>query len=180
MNIRDIPLGNNIPNDIYVIIEISADSRFVKYEMNKKYNVLFVDRFINCSLCYPCNYGYLNNTLSFDGDCLDVLVLSLYPLIPGSVIHSRPIGLLKMVDESGDDNKVLSVPNFDVSKEYNDINSVNDISINLLDKISYFFENYKKLENDKWSKILGWGEVDLAKKLILSTYDNFLKKNNIN
>ncbi len=175
MNIKDIPLGKNIPNDIYVIIEISSNSKLVKYEMNKSYNVLFVDRFISSTLFYPCNYGYINNTLSLDGDFLDVLVISPCSLMPGSVIHSRPIGLLKMVDESGNDDKILSVPNFNISKDYDDIKDIDDISLNLKRKICYFFKYYKKLDSNRWSKILGWFNVELAKELILKSHNKFLE-----
>ncbi len=173
MNLKNIPVGKNVPDDIYSIIEISLGSYPVKYEYNIDYEVLFVDRFINVPMYYPCNYGYINNTLSKDNDPLDVLVISFYPLIPKSVIHSRPVGILNLIDESGEDYKILAVPNYNVSNEYNNIQDIYDIDKNLLNKINYFFENYKSLEKNKWVKNKGWGDVYEAKKIITSC----IKKN---
>ncbi len=168
MSLINIPIGDNIPDDIYSIIEISLGSYPIKYEYNINYGALFVDRFIDVPMYYPCNYGYINNTLSKDNDPLDVLVISLYPLIPKSVIHTRPIGILNLIDESGEDNKILSVPNYDVSEHYNNIQDIYDVDKNLLNKISYFFENYKFLEKNKWIENKGWKDVHEAKKIITS------------
>ncbi len=168
MSFKNIPVGNNVPNDIYSIIEISSGFYPVKYEYNIRYNALFVDRFINVPMFYPCNYGYINNTLSKDNDPLDVLVISPYPLISQSVIHTRPVGLLKLIDESGEDFKILSVPNYDVSNHYNHIQDINDVDKLLLDQINYFFENYKSLEKNKWVENKGWEDVHAAKEIISS------------
>ncbi len=176
MNIKNIPCGLDFPNNFYCIIEIPFNSFPIKYEMNKKYNTLFVDRFIPSSIFYPCNYGYINKTLSLDGDPVDVLLISYYPLIHGSVINSRPIGLLKLFDDSGEDNKILSVPNFDISNEYDHIHDICDIKDNFLNKISFFFKYYKKLEKNKWVKLDGWYDINNAKSYLSKSLDNY--KNN--
>ncbi len=177
MSYNQVPAGNNIPNDIFVVIEIPSNTLLVKYEFHHKYNVFFVDRFLNVSLAYPCNYGYINNTLSLDGDPLDVLVVTSLPLIQGVVIQSRPIGVLKMVDEQGVDHKILAVPHTSISTEYDSINNIHDISSYFLDKISNFFKQYKCLSKVKWSKIDGWYGVDVAKKLII---DSIIHKRSVN
>ncbi len=173
MSFKNIPVGDNIPNDIYSIIEISSYSYPIKYEYNLKYDSLFVDRFIDVPMFYPCNYGYINKTLSEDKDPLDVLVISPYPLSINTVIHSRPVGMLKLIDESGKDYKILSVPNYDISQQYNNIQDIFDVDKKLLDKISYFFENYKSLEKNKWVENKGWRDVNKAKKLILNCYKKY-------
>ncbi|QJC37523.1 inorganic diphosphatase [Enterobacteriaceae endosymbiont of Donacia thalassina] len=180
MNLNSIPAGKNIPNDINVIIEISSNSSPIKYEINKKYGTLFVDRFINIPIFYPCNYGYINNTLSLDNDALDVLVITKYPIIPGSVIRCRPIGLLNMIDESGDDKKIIAVPHEKISQEYILIKEIKDLSIFLQKQIIYFFKHYKDLENKKWCKVNDWGDIFQAKNEILISIKRFQQKNNNN
>ncbi len=175
MLLKKVPCGNNIPHDIYIIIEISYGSSYVKYEFNNKFNLISVDRFIKSPLVYPFNYGFINKTLYNDGDCLDVILICNYKLIPGSVINCRPIGLLKMKDESGYDNKILAVPNYCVSNKYDNIQDICDVSKNLLNKIYFFFENYKILDNKKWVKIYDWYDINCAKKCILNSINNFLK-----
>lgn len=154
--------GQNLPHDLNVIIEIPAFSNPVKYEVNKESGVLFVDRFMSTSMHYPCNYGYVPRTLCKDGDPLDVLVLAPFPLLNGSVIRCRPIGLLNMTDESGEDGKLLAVPVSKLSSLYNDIKSYRDISEITLNSIAHFFEHYKDLESGKWVKIGGWQGLDEA------------------
>ncbi|QJC33484.1 inorganic diphosphatase [Enterobacteriaceae endosymbiont of Donacia clavipes] len=179
MNFKNISSGKNIPNDINVIIEISLNSNPVKYEINKKNGVLFVDRFILTPMFYPFNYGYINNTLSLDKDPLDVVVITQYPILPGSVIRCRPIGLLNMIDESGNDNKIIAVPHKKISKEYYLIKNIKDLSILLQEQIIYFFKHYKDLEKGKWCKINGWEDLKKAHEEILFSINKF-KKNNIN
>ncbi|CUR53765.1 Inorganic pyrophosphatase [Serratia symbiotica] len=169
MSFNLIPSGKNVPEDIYVIIEISANSVPVKYEIDKNTNTLFVDRFLPTSMSYPCNYGYINNTISLDGDPIDVLVPTIYPLQSGSVIRSRPIGALKMIDESGEDIKIIAVPHYKLTKEYNDIKNINDLPESLCIKIVHFFQHYKDLEIKKWVKIEGWIDSEEAKSEILSS-----------
>ncbi|MXP67690.1 inorganic diphosphatase [Pantoea sp. Aalb] len=166
---QEIPTGKNVPEDIYVIIEISANSNPIKYEIEKNSGALFVDRFIPSTMFYPCNYGYVNNTLSLDGDPIDVLVPSPYPLNLTSIILCRPIGILRMIDESGIDTKIIAVPHTTVSKQYDDIKDITDLSKLLRSQITYFFEHYKDLEKDKWIKIEGWDDVKAAKEEIISS-----------
>ncbi|BBI01088.1 inorganic pyrophosphatase [Buchnera aphidicola (Nipponaphis monzeni)] len=179
MNFCNVLSGKNIPEDIFVIIEISSNSNPVKYEIEKKTGILFVNRFINTKMLYPCNYGYINNTLSLDNDPLDVVVIAPYSLNPGSVIQCNPIGILKMIDESGDDFKIIGVPHSSVTTEYETIKDILDLSNNLKDQIIHFFTHYKDLEKGKWTKILGWDNSHTAKKEIVNSierYINSLKK----
>ncbi|XBC41854.1 MAG: inorganic diphosphatase [Buchnera aphidicola (Kaburagia rhusicola rhusicola)] len=169
MSFKNISPGKNVPYNINVIIEISSHSHPVKYEMNKKLGVLFVDRFIPTPMFYPCNYGFINKTLSCDGDPVDVLVHSPYPIIPNSVIPCRPIGMLRMLDESGEDNKILAVPNDDVCQEYSNIKNIHHFSNILKTQIVHFFQHYKDLEKNKWVKIIEWTNKDVAYKTILSS-----------
>ncbi|CAL4042071.1 Inorganic pyrophosphatase [Buchnera aphidicola (Phyllaphis fagi)] len=175
MNLKYVPSGNNIPNDIYVIIEIPLNSHSIKYEIKKKSEVLYVDRFIPTSMVYPCNYGYINHTLSNDGDPLDVLIPITYSLQPKCVIKCRPIGILKMIDESGEDSKIIAVPHEDICKDYNDIVDIHDLSNITKKKIIHFFEHYKDLENEKWIKIIGLENIESAKKEIMFSIKNALK-----
>ncbi|WP_343153794.1 inorganic diphosphatase [Buchnera aphidicola (Mindarus keteleerifoliae)] len=167
MNLNIIPSGKKIPENIYVIIEISSNSNPIKYEVNKKTGVLFVDRFIPTPMFYPCNYGYINKTKSEDGDPLDVLIPSPYPILEGSVILCRPVGLLKMIDENGKDNKIIAVPHEHITDIYNNIKDVDDISKDLKSKITHFFLHYKDLEPGKWVKNIQWCNQKEAKKEIL-------------
>ncbi|WP_260294032.1 inorganic diphosphatase [Sedimenticola hydrogenitrophicus] len=166
MNLDRVSSGSDVPNEINVIIEIPAQSDPVKYELDKETGAMFVDRFMSTSMRYPCNYGYVPHTLSADGDPVDVLVVTRYPLIPGSVIKCRPIGVLKMADEAGDDAKILAVPIDKLSKRYRKVESFRDISEDTLNQVAHFFEHYKDLEEGKWVRVQGWGGVDEAKKEI--------------
>lgn len=172
----NIPSGIDIPNDIYVIIEIPLNTYHVKYEKNKEYNCILVDRFIDIPIFYPFNYGYINNTLSKDKDCLDVLLICNYSLHINSVINCRPIGVLKLIDECGEDNKILAVPNYNITNKYNSIQDICDISKKKLNNIWYFFEHYKDLNEDKWVKIDNWYDVHEAKNIILNSINLYKKK----
>lgn len=169
MNLDRVSSGPDVPNEINVIIEIPAHSDPVKYEVDKETGAMFVDRFMNTAMHYPCNYGYVPHTLSNDGDPVDVLVVTPVPLIPGSVIHCRPVGVLKMTDESGDDAKVLAVPTDKLCRIYRNAKTINDMSPALLDQIAHFFEHYKDLDEGKWVRVEGWGDVDAAKQEILDS-----------
>ena len=127
MSLSSVPAGRKLPDDIYVVIEIPANATPIKYEVDKDFGVLFVDRFMAAPMFYPCNYGYINNTLSLDGDAVDVLVPTPYPLQPGSVIRCRPVAVLKMTDESGEDAKIIAVPHASLTSEYNHIHDVDDL-----------------------------------------------------
>jgi inorganic pyrophosphatase len=131
--------GKDVPNDVNVIIEIPANSDPVKYEVDKDTGAMFVDRFMSTAMHYPCNYGYIPHTLSNDGDPVDVMVVTPYPLISGSVVRCRPVGVLKMTDESGDDAKVLAVPVTKLCTIYSDVKTTDDMSQLLLDQIAHFF-----------------------------------------
>ncbi|MBT7331580.1 MAG: inorganic diphosphatase, partial [Oceanospirillaceae bacterium] len=152
MSYQSIPAGKDLPNDIYVVIEIPANSSPVKYEIDKDADALFVDRFMASPMFYPANYGYINNTLADDGDALDVLVVTPYPVVPGSVIRCRPVGVLNMTDEAGEDAKLLAVPHEKLTQAYNDVQDIADLPDLLLNQIKEFFENYKNLEKGKWVK----------------------------
>ncbi|XBC42368.1 MAG: inorganic diphosphatase [Buchnera aphidicola (Meitanaphis elongallis)] len=172
MNLENISAGNNVPYDINIIIEISSHSNPVKYEINKNSGALFVDRFIPTSMFYPCNYGFINKTLSHDGDPIDALVHTPYPLTSNSVIQCRPIGMLRMLDESGIDNKIIAIPQTNVCPNYSHIQNINDFPNSLKIQIIHFFEHYKDLEKNKWVKILKWENKEIAYQEILSSLKN--------
>lgn len=166
MSYQNIPAGKDLPNDIYVVIEIPANSSPVKYEIDKDADALFVDRFMASPMFYPANYGYINNTLADDGDALDVLVVTPYPVVPGSVIRCRPVGVLNMTDEAGEDAKLLAVPHEKLTQVYNDVQDIADLPDILLNQIKEFFENYKNLEKGKWVKVESWEGAESAKAKI--------------
>ena len=174
MSLNDVPAGKSLPDDIYVIIEIPANADPIKYEVDKDSGAIFVDRFMSAPMFYPCNYGYVNHTLSLDGDPVDVLVPTPHPLMPGSVIRCRPVGVLKMTDESGEDAKIVAVPHSKLSKEYDHIQDVCDIPDLLKAQIMHFFEHYKELESGKWVKIDGWEDAEAARQEILDSYQRAL------
>ncbi|NRB37560.1 MAG: inorganic diphosphatase [Pseudomonadales bacterium] len=163
MSYNQVPAGKELPNDIYVVVEIPANHAPIKYEIEKDYDCLMVDRFMATPMFYPANYGYINNTLSEDGDPLDVLVVTPYPVAPGSVVRARPVGILNMSDEAGQDAKLIAVPHNTLSKSYDDIIEYTDLPELLIQQIEHFFENYKDLETGKWVKIDGWAGVDAAR-----------------
>ena len=169
MSLNLVPSGKDLPYDINVIIEIPSHSDPIKYEVDKESGALFVDRFMNTAMFYPCNYGYVPHTLSDDGDPVDVLVVSPFPLMNGSVIRCRPIGVLKMTDEAGEDAKVLAVPVSKLSTLYDDVKSYQDIPQITLNQIAHFFDHYKDLEPGKWVKIEGWEGVEAAAKEIMES-----------
>ena len=170
MNLDRVGSGKNLPDDINVIIEIPSHSDPVKNEIDKETGALFVDRFMNTAMFYPCNYGYVPHTLSDDGDPVDVLVMSPYALISGSVVQCRPVGMLKMTDEAGEDAKVVAVPH---DKMYDHVEDITDISPRKLEKLAHFFEHYKDLEKNKWVKVEGWVGIEEAKAEIMDSVDRF-------
>ncbi|MDR9435982.1 MAG: inorganic diphosphatase [Thiohalophilus sp.] len=173
MNLDRVNSGKDIPNNINVIIEIPAHSDPVKYEVDKDTGAMFVDRFMNTAMHYPCNYGYVPHTLSEDGDPVDVLVVTPMPVISGSVVRCRPIGILKMTDEAGPDAKLLAVPITKLCQLYNNAESPEDMPQQLLDQIAHFFEHYKDLEEGKWVKIDGWGDKQAAHQEILDSIERY-------
>lgn len=177
MSLNQVPAGKALPEDIYVIIEIPANADPIKYEVDKDSGAIFVDRFMSTPMFYPANYGYVNQTLSLDGDPVDVLVPTPYPLQPGAVIRCRPVGVLKMTDESGEDAKVVAVPHSKLSKEYDHIQDVNDLPELLKAQITHFFEHYKELEAGKWVKVDGWGDKAEALAEITSSAERYQEAN---
>lgn len=173
MNLDRVTSGDDCPNDINVIIEIPFQSDPVKYEVDKATGAMFVDRFMNTAMFYPFNYGYIPHTLSRDGDPVDVMVVTPAPLISGSVIRCRPVGLLKMTDESGDDPKVLAVPTDKLCRLYRQMRDISDVRPELLEQIAHFFEHYKDLDEGKWVRVEGWLGIEDAKQEIVSGVDMF-------
>ena len=164
MDLNKLSLGD-ISENINVVIEVSANSN-VKYEMDKDSGALIVDRFLHTPLFYPANYGFLPHTLADDGDPLDALVLTRWKLQEGSVIKSRPIGVLIMEDEKGMDEKIICVPAKKLDKSYENINDIDDLPEQVLLEIKHFFEHYKDLESGKWVKVSGIEGAEKAKEII--------------
>lgn len=173
MNLDRVEPGKDAPNEVNVIIEIPAHSDPVKYEVDKDTGAMFVDRFMNTAMYYPCNYGYVPHTLSEDGDPVDVLVVTPHPLISGSVIQCRPVGILQMTDEAGVDGKVLAVPIDKLCVLHRNVKEPEDLPAALLNQISHFFEHYKDLEANKWVKVEGWAGSDAARQEVLSGIERF-------
>ncbi len=167
MSLNLVSAGKSLPDDFNVIIEISAHSDPIKYEADDGSGVLFVDRFMGTSMHYPCNYGYINHTIAGDGDPVDVLVVTPFSLPPGVVIRCRPLGMLAMEDEGGQDAKLLAVPVSKLTTLYDDIKTHEDMPPLLLKQIAHFFEHYKDLEQGKWVKVKGWFGLDEARKEIM-------------
>lgn len=162
MAYEGITPGKNVPEDVNVIIEIPANADPVKYEVDKDSGAMLVDRFMFTAMHYPCNYGYIPDTLCGDGDPADVLVITPFPLITGSVVRCRPIGVLEMTDEAGEDAKLLAVPVSKLTAMYDNVQGPDDLPPMLLEQISHFFEHYKDLEKGKWVKVTGWKGVEAA------------------
>ena len=175
MNLDRVTTGRDVPNDVNVIIEIPMNADPIKYEVDKETGAVFVDRFMSTAMHYPCNYGYIPHTLSGDGDPADVLVISPFPLITGVVVRCRPIGMLKMEDEAGDDTKILAVPVDKLTGLYRHITSPRDVPEERLATIAHFFEHYKDLERGKWVKVTGWVGAEEAKREILDSVARFRK-----
>ncbi|AMP90705.1 inorganic diphosphatase [Legionella pneumophila] len=173
MSLMEIQSGRDVPNEVNVIIEIPMHGEPVKYEVDKKTGALFVDRFMTTAMFYPTNYGYIPNTLSEDGDPVDVLVITPVPLISGAVISCRPVGMLKMTDESGIDAKILAVPTTKLSKMYQAMQTYQDIPQHLLLSIEHFFKHYKDLEEGKWVKVEGWVGPEAAREEITSSINRY-------
>ncbi|TLY50967.1 MAG: inorganic diphosphatase [Gammaproteobacteria bacterium] len=166
MGLDRVSSGRDVPNEINVVIEIPKDAEPVKYEVDKASGAIFVDRVLSTPMRYPCNYGYVPNTLCGDGDPVDVLVVIPLPLIPGAVIRCRPVGMLAMIDEAGADTKIVAVPIDKVFNGYTHIKDVGDVPQHWRDRIAHFFEHYKDLEKGKWVKIDGWQDAAAARKEI--------------
>ena len=167
MNIDAIPIGTNPPHDINVIIEVPIGGEPIKYEMDKAAGTLVVDRFLHTPMRYPGNYGFVPHTLSDDGDPIDVLVANTRPILPGAIINVRPIGVLKMNDDGGGDEKIIAVPVPRLTKRYENIHEFTDLPAITREQIQHFFEHYKDLEPGKWVKVIGWGDAAEARQRIV-------------
>lgn len=166
MNLDKVSVGRNPPFEVNVVIEVPIGSEPVKYELDKESGAIFVDRFLHTSMSYPANYGFIPHTLSDDGDPVDVLVTGPHPVVPGAIIRARPVGVLIMDDEKGQDEKVLSVPVDELHPYYRNVNSYRELPDILTQQIAHFFAHYKDLEVGKWVNIKGWGEPGEAHKMI--------------
>ena len=173
MGVGRVGPGDKAPEEINVVIEIPATGAPVKYEIDKASGAMFVDRFMATSMFYPCNYGYVPRTLSLDGDPVDVLVITPFPLISGSVIRCRPVAALDMEDEAGPDAKILAVPVDKLSSQYVHVHSADDICKELRASIRHFFEHYKDLEPGKWVKVKGWSSPEDTRKEILDSIKRY-------
>ncbi|QEL24697.1 inorganic diphosphatase [Bosea sp. F3-2] len=171
MRIDAISIGKNPPDEVNVLIEVAIGGEPIKYEMDKDAGTLFVDRFLYTPMRYPGNYGFIPHTLSEDGDPCDVLVANTRPLVPGSYIAVRPIGVMLMEDEGGGDEKIIAVPVPKLTKRYENVHNYTDLPQITLDQIQHFFEHYKDLEPGKWVKLKGWGDAVEAKKLIVEAME---------
>ena len=171
MRIDAIAIGEHPPNDINVIVEVPLGGQPIKYELDKDAGTLVVDRFLYTPMSYPGNYGFVPHTLSEDGDPIDVLVINTRELIPGCVINVRPVGVLIMEDNAGQDEKVIAVPSHSLTKRYDDVTTASDLPEITLHQIEHFFEHYKDLEPGKWVKIGDWQGVDDARRLIVEAIE---------
>ena len=171
MALQNIPIGRAPPWEVNVIIENPMGGEPVKYELDKDSGVLFVDRFLHTAMHYPGNYGFVPHTLSGDGDPIDVLVTGRTPVIPGAVLRSRPVGVLVMEDEKGDDEKILAVPVDALHPYHSEVRTYKDLRPIMLEQIAHFFTHYKDLEKGKWSRILRWGGPDEAASLITAAIE---------
>jgi len=176
MRIDRIAIGDNPPEDINVLVEVPIGGEPIKYELDKESGTLVVDRFLYTSMRYPGNYGFVPNTLSDDGDPVDVLVANTRAIAPGALINCRPVGVLKMEDEAGGDEKIIAVPSSRLTRRYDKIQTVTDLPEITLEQIAHFFEHYKDLEKKKWVKLSGWGDAAEAKRLIQEAVERHAKK----
>ena len=167
MRLDAIPIGKNPPEDVNVVVEVAIGGEPIKYEMDKAAGTLFVDRFLYTPMRYPGNYGFVPHTLSEDGDPIDVLIANTRPIVPGAVINVRPVGVFKMEDDGGGDEKIIAVPVPKLTKRYERIHNYSDLPQITLDQIQHFFEHYKDLEPGKWVQIKRWGDADEARRMIV-------------
>ncbi|GGG50601.1 inorganic diphosphatase [Chelatococcus composti] len=166
MRLDAIAIGKNPPHDVNVVIEVPIGGEPIKYELDKEAGTLFVDRFLYTAMRYPGNYGFIPHTLSDDGDPCDVLIANTRAIVPGAVMSCRPVGVLVMEDEAGQDEKIVAVPSRKLTKRYDRIENYTDLPEITLKQIEHFFEHYKDLEPGKWVKVVRWGDAEEARRLI--------------
>ena len=166
MDLSKIEIGKNAPTDVNVVIEVPLGGEPIKYEIDKPSGAMFVDRFLYTSMRYPCNYGFVPHTLSLDGDPIDVMCIGQRALVPGCVLRARPIGVLLMEDDGGEDEKIIAVPHPKLTRFYDGVNEFTDLPSITIERIEHFFKHYKDLEPGKWVKINGWEGREKAEHLI--------------
>jgi inorganic pyrophosphatase len=166
MNLEHLPIGKNPPHEVNVVVEVPVGGEPIKYEIHKPSGALVVDRFLYTAMRYPGNYGFIPHTLSDDGDPCDVVIANQRSLMPGAVLAVRPVGVLKMQDEAGGDEKIIAVPVPKLTLRYEHVHNYSDLPDITLKQIQHFFEHYKDLEPGKWVKVLGWGDAAEARDLI--------------
>lgn len=176
MSLLNVPPGSKAPDEFNVIIEIPMNADPVKYEVDKESGAIFVDRFMSTAMHYPTNYGYIPQTIAGDGDPVDVLVITPVPLVPGSVVRCRALGMLQMQDEAGEDAKLLAVPVNKLLSIYSQLQKPEDLPAGQLKMIAHFFEHYKDLEEGKWVKVQGWAGPEAARKEITDGLANYQKQ----
>ena len=176
MRIEAIKIGINPPDDVNVIVEVPIGGEPIKYELDKEAGTLVVDRFLHTPMRYPGNYGFVPHTLSDDGDPIDVLIANTRPIIPGAVINVRPVGVLKMNDDGGGDEKIIAVPSSKLTQRYLNVHNYTDLPAITLEQIQHFFEHYKDLEPGKWVKIIGWGDASEARRFITEAIERAAAK----
>jgi inorganic pyrophosphatase len=171
MRLDALSTGRNPPDEVNVIVEVPVGGEPIKYEMDKASGALIVDRFLYTSMRYPGNYGFIPHTLSDDGDPCDVLVANQRGVIPGAVLAVRPVGVLKMQDEAGGDEKIIAVPVPKLTRRYEKVHNYTDLPEITIRQVQHFFEHYKDLETAKWVKVLGWGDAQEAKEMIVQSME---------
>ncbi|MBO9421548.1 MULTISPECIES: inorganic diphosphatase [Stappiaceae] len=171
MRIDAVPIGKNPPEDINVIVEVPVGGEPIKYEMDKEAGAMYVDRFLYTPMRYPGNYGFVPHTLCGDGDPIDVVVVNQRPVVPGAIMTCRPIGVLLMEDESGQDEKIIAVPSHKITKRYDGVSDITDLPQITIDQVKHFFEHYKDLEPGKWVKVTGVEGAEAAKRMIVESIE---------
>jgi inorganic pyrophosphatase len=175
MRLDAIKIGKNPPDDVNVVIEVPLGGEPIKYEMDKESGTLFVDRFLYTSMRYPGNYGFIPHTLSGDGDPCDVLIANTRAIAPGAVMNVRPVGVLVMEDDGGQDEKIIAVPSSKLTQRYDRVANYTDLPEITIKQIEHFFEHYKDLEPGKWAKIIRWGDDEEARRLIVEAIERAKK-----
>jgi inorganic pyrophosphatase len=173
MQLEALPIGADPPHEVNVVVEVPVGGEPIKYEMHKPSGALVVDRFLYTAMRYPGNYGFIPHTLSEDGDPCDVIIANQRGLMPGSVIAVRPVGVLKMMDEAGGDEKIVAVPVPKLTRRYEHVHNYSDLPLITVQQIQHFFEHYKDLESSKWVKVVGWGDAAEARGFIIAGIERF-------
>jgi inorganic pyrophosphatase len=175
MRLDAIKIGKNPPDDVNVVIEVPIGGEPIKYEMDKESGALVVDRFLYTAMRYPGNYGFIPHTLSGDGDPCDVLIANTRAIVPGAVMNVRPVGVLVMEDDGGQDEKIIAVPSSKLTQRYDRVTNYTDLPEITVKQIEHFFEHYKDLEPGKWAKIIRWGDAEEARRLIVEAMERARK-----